>query len=102
MWAYPNFIPLEPSILLEMWKRLEPYDFYAVHSLFVGRDVRGPRLKGEVLDDMKLQARFQGYKDGEHAIFDLKWDGRESQVPAGHRSQLATKQAAHSALEGGF
>lgn len=74
MWAYPNFIPLAPSILQTMWERPEPFEFHAVHSLFVGRDVRGKEIKGEVLEDMKFQARSQGWE--EHPILALEWDER--------------------------
>ena len=72
MWAYPNFIPLSPSVLQIMWERLRPFEFHSVHSLFIGRDIRDPRVKGEMLDGMKMQARFEGYED--HAILREEWD----------------------------
>ena len=101
MWAYPNFIPLSPSVLQIMWERLEPFEFSAVHSLFVGRDVRDARIKGAVLEDMKLQARFQGHED--HPIFELTWAGG---VPSSMLSKDSPSSVAkpprHSQLERGF
>ena len=103
MWAYPNFIPLSPSVLQAMWERLEPYDFNAVHSLFVGRDVRDARIKGEVLDDVKRQARAEGYTEEDHTIFKLKWDdSRVSSLPVIAHSSPFAKPSAHAQLERGF
>lgn len=103
MWAYPNFIPLSPAVLKTMWERLEPYEFNAVHSLFIGRDVRDPRIKGEVLDDMKRQARFEGYGDDDHPIFQLKWDDSHvTSLPVMPASTSKVKPPAHSQLERGF
>lgn len=84
-----------------MWERLEPFDFHSVHSLFVGRDVRDPRIKGEVLEDMKRQARFEGYGENDHSIFQLEWD--DSAVgETSMSSSPAAKPPAHSHLERGF
>lgn len=105
MWAYPNFIPLSPFVLQTMWERLESYDFNAVHSLFIGRDVRGDRIKGEVLEDMKLQARFQGYGGGgnDHPVFRVKWDdSRVGSLPAIPNSSSVARPPAHGQLERGF
>ena len=71
MWAYPNFIPLSPDVLHTMWQRLLPYEFHSVHSLSVGRDIRDPKAKSELLHDMKLQLKHQGHT--KHALLDEQW-----------------------------
>ena len=102
MWAYPNFIPLSPSVLQTMWDRLKPYDFRSVHSLFVGRDIRGLNIKAEVLDNMKLQAQFQGYE--KHPIFEEEWDsGTENgSFTLSEQSELSPQQPTYVGLERNF
>ena len=84
-----------------MWERLKPFDFYSVHSLFFGRDVRDSRIKGEVLEDMKRQATFQGYED--HAIFRERWDDSAAKpMPTPSSNPTDAKLARHGQLERGF
>lgn len=78
MWAYPNFIPLSPSVLHEMWKRLKPFEFAKVYSLFIGRDIHGQNLKGQILNDMKMQARFAGHEV--HPLLDEDWQDYEDEA----------------------
>lgn len=45
--------------MLEMWKRLEHWDFTSLFSLFYQTTVRDPDTKALVLDSMQRQARHQ-------------------------------------------
>ena len=68
MWSIPNMIPLPPSEMHQMWKRLKSFDFESTHGAFVGMDVRGRDMKKRVLDSMKIQTRGEGYES--HALLD--------------------------------
>lgn len=50
-----------------MWKRLLPWSFEAVYSLFWSTTVREDNVKQILLDSMKLQARHQ--ENLEHPLF---------------------------------
>ncbi|KAF7196741.1 hypothetical protein HII31_02111 [Pseudocercospora fuligena] len=65
-YAQPNFIPLGPTGMHSMWKRLSKWDFHTLHSLFYGAHVRHPHVKRFVLESMQLQARYEEHED--HAI----------------------------------
>lgn len=54
-----------------MWKRLRPWDFTALYSLFAHTTVRDPHVKKMVLDSMQRQARHQE-NDG-HALLQEEW-----------------------------
>lgn len=58
-YAFPNFIPLGPTAMHEMWKRLKPWDFKSLYSLFYVTTVRDLDVKKMVLDSMQRQARHQ-------------------------------------------
>ena len=69
MWSIPNMIPLPPSELGKMWKQLKTLEFESTHGAFVGTEVRegpGGKVKGRVLESMKIQTRNEGYES--HAI----------------------------------
>lgn len=100
MWAYPNFIPLSPTILHTMWKRLKPFDFNAVHSLFVGRDVRGSNIKGEVLRDMKMQALFAGHQS--HLLLGEVWEDTSEDSIVQEQTSGSVRQASFADLERKF
>ncbi|RGP74751.1 metallo-beta-lactamase family [Fusarium sporotrichioides] len=58
-YAFPNFIPLGPTAMRLMWKRLRPWDFTAVYSLFFTTTVHEPDVKKIILESMKRQAMHQ-------------------------------------------
>lgn len=63
LWSIPNYIPLNADEIARMWGILNQYDFESTHGAFLGMDVYGPNVKGEVLESMKIQLRFMGYAD---------------------------------------
>jgi hypothetical protein len=65
-YAFPNFVPLGPTAMRTMWKRLLPWDFEAVYSLFWRTTVREPDVKQILLKSMKRQARAQ--ENDEHPL----------------------------------
>ncbi|KAK2606066.1 hypothetical protein QQS21_003584 [Conoideocrella luteorostrata] len=62
-YAFPNFIPLGPTAMHLMWKRMQPWDFTALYSLFYITTVRDKNVKQIVLDSMQRQAQHQENKD---------------------------------------
>ncbi|OAA70421.1 metallo-beta-lactamase family protein [Cordyceps fumosorosea ARSEF 2679] len=70
-YAFPNFIPLGPTAMLEMWKRLESWEFESLFSLFYRTTVRDPDVKSMVLDSMQRQARHQ--ENNSHPLLDERW-----------------------------
>ncbi|TKA83755.1 hypothetical protein B0A55_00065 [Friedmanniomyces simplex] len=66
MWAVPNMIPLPPAELHKMWQAIKPYNFHSTHGAFVGQEVRDEKVKGRVLESMKIQTRAMGWE--EHAL----------------------------------
>ncbi|CAI6091872.1 unnamed protein product [Clonostachys chloroleuca] len=58
-YAFPNFVPLGPTAMHTMWKRLRVWEFTAVYSLFFTTTVRGDNVKRLMLDSMQRQARHQ-------------------------------------------
>ena len=58
-YAFPNFIPLGPTPMHTMWKRLRPWTFNAVYSLFYKTVVRDEQVKRLVLESMQRQATHQ-------------------------------------------
>jgi len=71
MWAVPNMIPLPPAELHKMWRALRPYDFESTHGAFVGQEVRDAKVKGRVLESMKIQTEAMGW--GEHVLMKEAW-----------------------------
>lgn len=71
MWSIPNMIPLSPAQMLHMWRVLERLEFASTHGAFVGTEVRDPKVKGRVLESMKIQARGEGYV--EHELLKEEW-----------------------------
>ncbi|KAL2208519.1 metallo-beta-lactamase superfamily protein [Sarocladium strictum] len=65
MWSYPNFIPLPPDEVHNIWKAVKDLDFEDTHGAFMTRDTRG-RSKQRLLESAKLIVRFMGYS--EHTI----------------------------------
>lgn len=64
-------IPLPPSELHKMWQALRPFGFSSTHGAFSGHEVRDPRVKGRVLESMKIQVRGEGWS--EHALLEESW-----------------------------
>jgi hypothetical protein len=58
-YAFPNFVPLGPTAMHTMWKRLRDWEFTAVYSLFFTTTVRGANIKHIMLDSMQRQALHQ-------------------------------------------
>ncbi|EGX91587.1 metallo-beta-lactamase family protein [Cordyceps militaris CM01] len=73
-YAFPNFIPLGPTAMLEMWKRLEKWDFTSVFSLFYQTTVRDPNVKSIILDSMQRQACHQ--ENNNHPLLDQRYQNR--------------------------
>jgi hypothetical protein len=72
-YAFPNFIPLGPTAMRLMWKRLRPWDFTAVYSLFFTTTVREPKVKQIILESMKRQAMHQ--ENDEHPLMQEQLEG---------------------------
>ena len=71
MWSIPNMIPLPPSELYKMWQGLKSLEFVSTHGAFVGTEVRDAKVKGRVLESMKIQTRAVGYTN--HEILHESW-----------------------------
>ncbi|OXV08953.1 hypothetical protein Egran_03284 [Elaphomyces granulatus] len=65
MWSYPNFIPLHPDEIHNIWKAIKDLDFEDTHGAFLGRDTRG-NSKRRVLDSAKIIIKAMGHPT--HAI----------------------------------
>ncbi|KAF5020210.1 hypothetical protein F66182_7775 [Fusarium sp. NRRL 66182] len=70
-YAFPNFVPLGPTAMLQMWKRLQPWNFKALYSLFYTTKVHDPNVKGIVLESMQRQARHQ--ENDNHPLMKETW-----------------------------
>lgn len=57
-----------------MWKRLRPWNFTALYSLFFIATVKDPNVKQLVLDSMQRQAQFQ--ENTEHPLLSERWEGK--------------------------
>lgn len=72
MWSIPNMIPLPPTELQKMWSALKPWQFTSTHGAFFGQEVRdsdgGGSVKARVLTSMKIQARGEGWAEGDCEI----------------------------------
>ncbi|KAJ3498327.1 hypothetical protein NLG97_g1209 [Lecanicillium saksenae] len=73
-YAFPNFIPLGPTAMLEMWKRLEPWRFTSLFSLFYRTTVRAPDVKALVLSSMQRQAHHQ--ENNDHPLLAESWESK--------------------------
>ena len=58
-------IPLPPPDIHAIWRAIKPYTFYTTFGAFNGMTVRDKKLKERVLDSMKIQVRWEGYKHHE-------------------------------------
>ncbi|QPC60003.1 hypothetical protein HYE67_002234 [Fusarium culmorum] len=58
-YAFPNYIPLGPTAMRLIWKRLCPWDFTSVYSLFFTTTVHESSVKEIILESMKRQAIHQ-------------------------------------------
>lgn len=56
-----------------MWKRLLPWDFTSLYSLFFTTTVRDPKVKQMVLDSMHRQAQHQ--ENDDHPLLKERWLG---------------------------
>lgn len=68
MWSIPNWIPLDPNKIMQIWRAIQPYDFRATFGVFKGANVvekPGQRmsLKGRVLESAKIQVKAMGWTD---------------------------------------
>ena len=62
--------------MLKMWEILKPFDFTATHGVFIGTDVRDAaevKVKGRVLESMKIQTRAQGWSEQNAPILWEEW-----------------------------
>ncbi|KAK5452772.1 hypothetical protein LTS15_006920 [Exophiala xenobiotica] len=73
LWSIPNFIPLPPDTVMQIWKALAPFEFKATYGVFAKmanvfeRPGQTLSLKGRVLQSAKIAVKAMGYS--EHAIF---------------------------------
>ncbi|KIX04137.1 uncharacterized protein Z518_07691 [Rhinocladiella mackenziei CBS 650.93] len=73
LWSIPNFIPLPPDTVMQIWKALKPFDFKATYGVMakVTNVFEKPgqtlSLKGRVLQSAKIAVKAMGYSD--HGIF---------------------------------
>ncbi|PGH04523.1 hypothetical protein AJ79_07049 [Helicocarpus griseus UAMH5409] len=65
MWSYPNFIPLPPDDVHNIWKALADLEFEDTHGAFWGRDTIG-QSKKRLLESAQIYIKYAGYTD--HAI----------------------------------
>lgn len=63
---------MPPNEINKIWKAIKPYDFDTTHGAFVGMDVRDEKLKGRMLESMKIQVRGEGWE--EHTILSEEVD----------------------------
>jgi hypothetical protein len=74
MWSVPNFIPLSPDSVHQIWRAIKPFDFHTTYGLMgemtVVRQKEGHRmeLKERVLESAKIATRAMGYR--EHAVLE--------------------------------
>jgi hypothetical protein len=63
MWSIPNMIPLPPSEIEQIWRRVEPFEWEETYGAFHGRDIKGKGkdVKRRMLESMKIQVRNEGY-----------------------------------------
>ncbi|KAK5005711.1 hypothetical protein LTR28_007372 [Elasticomyces elasticus] len=71
MWSIPNMLSLPPTEMHKMWRALKPFDFTSTHGAFLGLDVRDVKVKGRVLESMKIQTTHEGYE--KHELLDETW-----------------------------
>ncbi|MCJ1287372.1 hypothetical protein MMC26_006721 [Xylographa opegraphella] len=62
MWSIPNFIPLPPQKVMQIWRAVRPFEFTSTHGAFVDTDVRGGDVKRRVLESAKIQVRAEGWE----------------------------------------
>ncbi|KAK4937521.1 hypothetical protein LTR10_021892 [Elasticomyces elasticus] len=73
LWSIPNFIPLPPDTVLQIWKALKPFEFKATYGVMAKatnvfqRPGQTLGLKGRVLQSAKIAVKAMGYSD--HSIF---------------------------------
>lgn len=60
MWSYPNFIPLPPDAIHDIWKAIQDLDFEDAHGAFPGQDTRG-NSKERILESAKIVVKASGY-----------------------------------------
>ena len=48
-----------------MWQILKQLEFESTHGAFLGTDVRDKKVKGRVLESMKIQTRGEEYVEHE-------------------------------------
>lgn len=70
MWSIPNWIPLDPQSIMQIWRAIKPYDFRATFGVFKDANVAekpGQRmtLKERVLESAKIQIKAMGWKEHE-------------------------------------
>jgi len=70
MWSIPNWIPLDPKSIMQIWRAIKPYDFRATFGVFKGSNVvekPGQRmtLKERVLESAKIQIKAMGWTEHE-------------------------------------
>ncbi|KAJ5626507.1 beta-lactamase-like protein [Penicillium herquei] len=60
MWSYPNFIPLTPDAIHDIWKAIKDIHFEDAHGAFLGQDTRG-NSKERILESAKIIIQASGY-----------------------------------------
>jgi len=70
MWSIPNWIPLPPDKIMQIWRAIKPYKFKATFGVFQSANVvekPGQRmsLKERVLESAKIQIKAMGWDEHE-------------------------------------
>ncbi|KAJ5737812.1 uncharacterized protein N7483_002937 [Penicillium malachiteum] len=60
MWSYPNYIPLPPDAIYDIWKAIKDLDFNDAHGAFLAQDTRG-KSKERILESAKIVVKASGY-----------------------------------------
>ncbi|KUI62016.1 Uncharacterized protein YmaE [Cytospora mali] len=63
MWSIPNWIPLSPNEISQMWDVLNKYEFTSTHGAFMGQEIEDTRIKSRVLESMQIQIARMGWTD---------------------------------------
>lgn len=64
-------IPLAPSVLLDMWRVLRPFEFVQTHGAFLGQDVYDVNVKERIRESMRIQVTSMLPDSSEHILNEL-------------------------------
>lgn len=73
LWSIPNMIPLSAKEITRMWQVLRRWRFGSTHGAFLGQDVWDAKVKGRVLESMKIQCRAMGWEEAGAEVLKETW-----------------------------